>query len=163
MGIVICSDIHDNIWNLERFLQRLQREKVDALVFCGDFCAPFTLDQLAQGCSAPIHAVFGNNDGDRALLTRVAGNHPHVTLHGEFGQVRIGETRIAITHYPEIGKALARSSEFDLVCAGHTHRREYILFDEVAYVNPGDIMGRFGEPNYAMYDPESGVVDWERL
>lgn len=47
MKIAVCSDIHDNIWVLERALPGLRR--ADRLIFCGDFCAPFTLVQLAEG------------------------------------------------------------------------------------------------------------------
>ena len=45
--IGLCSDIHDNIWALERALPLLAPAQV--VVFCGDFCAPFTLGQLAEG------------------------------------------------------------------------------------------------------------------
>lgn len=45
MHLAILSDIHDNIWQPEKVLIRL--EGADALIFCGDFCAPFTLKQIA--------------------------------------------------------------------------------------------------------------------
>jgi uncharacterized protein len=55
MKIAVLSDIHDNIWALERLLEDLQ---ADVLIFCGDFCAPFTLAQIAEGFSGPIHVVL---------------------------------------------------------------------------------------------------------
>jgi predicted phosphodiesterase len=70
MRIAILSDIHDNIWKLGDVLKRVRG--ADALVFCGDFCAPFTLTQMAQGFNGPVHVVWGNNDGDKWLLTRNA-------------------------------------------------------------------------------------------
>ena len=39
MKIAILSDVHDNIWKLETLLASLEAQ---ALIFCGDFCAPFT-------------------------------------------------------------------------------------------------------------------------
>ncbi len=42
MHLIVCSDIHDNIWALERVLNNVPQRDA-ALVFCGDFCAPFTL------------------------------------------------------------------------------------------------------------------------
>ena len=86
MKIAILSDIHDNIWQLEVLLADL---KADALLFCGDFCAPFTLAQLAEGFNGPIHVVFGNNDGDQYLLSQVAGKFAHVTLHGDFAELEM--------------------------------------------------------------------------
>ena len=40
MRIAILSDTHDNIWVLKDLLAGLE---ADALLFCGDFCAPFIL------------------------------------------------------------------------------------------------------------------------
>ena len=44
MQLVICSDIHDNIWALESALPGMAG--ADALLFLGDFCAPFTLSLI---------------------------------------------------------------------------------------------------------------------
>ncbi|MFN2183884.1 MAG: metallophosphoesterase family protein, partial [Anaerolineae bacterium] len=50
MRVAILSDIHDNIWRLETLLAGLE---ADALIFCGDFCAPFTLAQIGEGFEGP--------------------------------------------------------------------------------------------------------------
>jgi uncharacterized protein len=55
MKIAVLSDIHDNIWVLETLLDELE---ADALIFCGDFCAPFTLAQIAEGFPGPIHVAL---------------------------------------------------------------------------------------------------------
>ena len=41
MRIAILSDTHDNIWKLDEVLKQVG--DAGALLFCGDFCAPFTL------------------------------------------------------------------------------------------------------------------------
>jgi len=79
MKIAILSDIHDNIWKLEEVLEGLG--EAQELIFCGDFCAPFSLGMLAEGFRGPIHVVFGNNDGDKLLLSQVAAKAGNVTLH----------------------------------------------------------------------------------
>ena len=124
MKIAILSDIHDNIWKLETLLSGLE---ADVLIFCGDFCAPFTLAQIAEAFSGPTHVVFGNNDGDQFLLARVAGSFPHVSLHGDFAELTIDGCRVAVTHYPEIGRALAQGGAYDLFGAG----------DGFEYLEPG--------------------------
>ena len=96
MKLAILSDIHDNIWKLETLLANLE---ADALIFCGDFCAPFTLAQIAEGFSGPVHVVFGNNDGDQFLLARVAGNFAHVTLHGDFAELEMDGRQVVITRH----------------------------------------------------------------
>ncbi len=48
MIIAILSDIHDNIWKLKQVSQEINKHGAEVMVFCGDFCAPFTLKQLAD-------------------------------------------------------------------------------------------------------------------
>lgn len=156
MKIAILSDVHDNIWKLETLLAGLE---ADILVFCGDFCAPFTLAQIAEGFDGPIHAVFGNNDGDQFLLARVASGFPHATLHGDFAELELDGRRVAVTHYPQIGDALAQGSGYDLVCHGHSHERVVEQVGETLRVNPGEVMGRFGLATYAVYDTATGQAE----
>jgi putative phosphoesterase len=153
MRIAILSDVHDNIWKLETLLDRLEAE---ALVFCGDFCAPFTLAQIAESFAGPIHVVFGNNDGDQFLLCKVAGRFSHVTLHGDFAELAFDGKRLAVTHYPAIGRALAQGGIYDLVCHGHSHEQSVEQVGRTLRVNPGEVMGRLGPPTYALYDTDSG-------
>jgi putative phosphoesterase len=155
MRIAVLSDIHDNIWQLEKLLEGLEAE---ALLFCGDFCAPFTLKMLAQGFPGPIHVVFGNNDGDPLFLARVAARAGNVTLHGGFAELTLGGKRIALIHYPEIGRPLAASGLYDLVCHGHNHQYEVEQVGGTLRLNPGEVMGRLGASTYAIYDTETGHV-----
>jgi putative phosphoesterase len=156
MKIAILSDIHDNIWKLESLLAGLE---ADALIFCGDFCAPFTLAQIAEGFAGPIHVVFGNNDGDQLLLARVAARFSQVTLHGDYAELELDGRRLAVTHYPEIGRALAQGGVYDLVCHGHSHERVVVREGETLRVNPGEVMGRFGLSTYALYDTIAGQAE----
>jgi len=157
MNIAVLSDTHDNIWNLERVLAEIGRQPdVRALIFCGDFCAPFTLQQIAEGFAGPVHVVFGNNDGDQLLLSRVAGRFEHVTLHGFYAELEYGDRRIAVVHYPDLARRLAQSGQFDLVCYGHDHTAKVERVSGTLLVNPGEVMGRFGRPSYGLYDTESG-------
>lgn len=160
MKIAILSDIHDNIWKLEALLASLEaKRKAGALIFCGDFCAPFTLAQIAEGFTGPVHVVFGNNDGDQFLLSKVADKFPHVTLHGDFAELEMDGRQVAVTHYPEIGRALARGGVYDLVCHGHSHERFVEQVGKTLQVNPGEVMGRFGRSTYAMYDTGTGQAE----
>ena len=72
MIIAVLSDAHDNIWNLADALEQARAAGAEVLIFCGDFCAPFTLTQIGQGFSGPVHCVLGNNDGDPRLLLQNA-------------------------------------------------------------------------------------------
>ena len=156
MKIAILSDIHDNIWKLEEVLEELG--EAQELIFCGDFCAPFSLGMLAEGFRGPIHVVFGNNDGDKLLLSQVAAKAGNVTLHGEFAELELGGRKIAAIHYPAIAAGLAASGRYDLVCCGHSHKYEAKRVGRTILLNPGEVMGRFGLSTYAIYDTETGEV-----
>lgn len=154
MKIAVLSDVHDNIWNLRKALKRM--EGADALLFCGDFCAPFSLKMLADGFSGPIHAVRGNNDGDAFLLMRVASRYEHVTLYSEaLAEVTLGDRRIAVVHYPHLAKAIAPSGKYDAVFFGHSHQAAKMWEGRTLVLNPGEVMGRFGKATFALYDTEA--------
>jgi len=154
--ITICSDIHDNIWKLADALPGMNDG--EALVFCGDFCAPFTLAQLAKGCDGPVHAVFGNNDGDAWWLSRVAAAAGNVTLHGALAELDFDGCKVAVNHYPGIAAGLAASGRYNLVCYGHDHTLKYELVGETWLVNPGEMMGRFGRSTYVIFDTETEKI-----
>ena len=157
MLLTICSDIHDNIWRLADALPGMNDG--DTLLFCGDFCAPFTLAQLAQGFDGPLHAVAGNNDGDALLLSRVAAAAGNVTLHGELAELELDGWRVAVNHYPGIAAGLAASGRYDLVCYGHDHTLAYEKVGDTWLINPGEVMGRLGKSTYVILNTESGTVN----
>lgn len=152
MTIAVMSDVHDNIWNLEKALIKVKESGAELLFFLGDFCAPFTLAQIAQGFRGEIHCVFGNNDGDPFLLSTIAAKHPHVTLYGEFADLSFDDRRIALNHYPAIAEPIARSDIYDAVFSGHDHTKYVHRFGKTLWANPGEVMGRFGEPSFGVHD-----------
>jgi hypothetical protein len=152
MRIAVLSDSHDNVWNLADALEQVKALDVSMLIFCGDFCAPFTLAQIGKGFDGPVHCVLGNNDGDPLLLTRNALAAGNVTLHGQYAELTAGGKRIALSHYPEIARRLAESGQFDLVCYGHNHQAKVEQVGSTVLANPGEIMGRFGSPTFGVYD-----------
>jgi uncharacterized protein len=168
MLIAILSDIHDNLPKLRAALEHIQR--VDALLCGGDLCSPFVVDELAQ-FPRQLHVVFGNNDADLFRITqkvsaanRNRAPEDQIQLHGEFFEGELGGKRIALMHFEQIGKALVRSGQYDLVCYGHTH--QYSVERDPATgairgVNPGEIFGLLcpdSESTFVSYDTESGVV-----
>jgi len=159
MLIAVASDVHDNIWNLDRALADMRGRGAQALLFLGDFCAPFTLAQIAEGFAGPVHAVFGNNDGDPFLLATVARKHAHVTLHGLMAELELGGKRVALNHYPQIAQRLAESGAYDAVFSGHDHKRSVQALGRTLWANPGEVMGRFGKPSYGLYDTETAAFE----
>lgn len=167
MRLAILSDIHDHISELRAALRELASAGgADRLLCCGDLCAPFMVDELADGFSGPVDVVFGNNDGDRFRITRAAAGYDRIMLHGEFAELsgeETGGTRVALHHFPEVGRAVAAAEDHDLVCYGHTHEWERKRHGDTLALNPGEIMGRLGPPTFAVYDTERDQVERHEL
>ncbi len=154
MLLAVFSDIHDNLTALDQALKAVAH--ADALLFCGDLCAPFTLKALAEGFPGPVHTVWGNNDGDRWLMTDIAHKAGNVTLHGDFAELDLDGFKVAAVHYPRLGYVIAHAQLHDLVCYGHDHQAHLERVGKTLLLNPGELMGRFGRPSYALVDTRTG-------
>ncbi len=161
MKIAVLSDAHDNIWNMEKVLPRIQ--DAGAVIFCGDLCAPFTLKMLAEGVSCPVHCVLGNNDGDVLLLTRIAAQAGNVTLYNPLGELSLDDGALAFTHYHPIAEGLAATGKYRAVFYGHSHETETKRVGDTLLANPGEVMGRFGAASFGIYDTTTGEFALERI
>ncbi len=155
--IAIVSDIHDHLHHLTPVLADIAQQRAEVLLVCGDLCAPFVVAELGQAFSGPIHIVEGNNDGDGRLIRQVAGGFSQIALHGIYAELEVEGTKLAMIHYPEPARRIAESGAFSLVAYGHDHK----AFQEREawgwLVNPGEVMGRFGEVSWGLYDTASDL------
>jgi putative phosphoesterase len=162
MKIGILSDSHDNIWRVDEAIPLLRECK--AVLHCGDLIAPFMVKRLSEGLGEiPIHMVWGNNDGDRRLVSELAAKTGRFTIHGELAELEIGGLRIAMNHYPEIGKGLANSGLYDLVCFGHNHTASQEQVGSTLLLNPGEVMGLNGRSTLAFFDIDSRAANFVEL
>lgn len=113
---------------------------------------------MSEGFKGPIHAVFGNNDGDPRLLVETCRSTENVTLHGQFADLTLGNLHIGVNHYPEIARPIAASGMYDVVCFGHNHQLSEELIGSTLLINPGEIMGRFGRRTFMMLDTDHRTV-----
>jgi putative phosphoesterase len=155
--VAVLSDCHDHLEQLEKALAGIQ--KAEAVLFCGDYCAPFSLKALAEGFRGPVHSVFGNNDGDVYLMLQIAKQAGNVRFYQPVANLELGGKRIAVAHYPEVGEALALSGKFDAVFSGHNHTAHTKTVGSTLWGNPGEVMGRFGKPSYGVYDTEKNMFE----
>jgi len=165
MRLAILSDIHDNVWKLAGALEAARG--ADAMICCGDLCSPFIVHQLARGFLAPIHIVFGNNDGDRFRIGANAAQYPHIKIHGEMMRGEFAGRRIAANHYDNIARAIAASGEYDVVCYGHNHIYDVSRAGRTLAINPGAVMGATFAADgsrtdvastFVIYETETGVA-----
>jgi len=159
MRIAIMSDSHDNIWKLEKALPHLAA--ADVVLHCGDIIAPFMIIRLIKGTGGkPVHLIWGNNDGDKRLLTEVAASTDNIHLHGDYALLDLDGFRVALNHYPQVARALAESGNYDLVCYGHDHTAHAEWVGNTLLLNPGELMGMNSRSTLAVVDSVSKVVEF---
>lgn len=155
MKIGIFSDIHDNLESLTKASQAL--EGCDEYICCGDLCSPFVVKAIGEQFKATVHVVFGNNDADRYRMMVVGGGFPHLKFYGEYVELNLSNRIIALNHFDNIGRTIAKAPGYDLVCFGHNHRKELSQEPSTGRIilNPGEVYGKLsGEASVAIYDTE---------
>ena len=158
MKIAVISDTHDNLDRIDACIEKMKEAQV--VLHCGDLCAPFVIKRLGEKLEGiPIHVVWGNNEGDTFMISKVAANFDHVYLHGELAELDLGGLRIAVNHYPRIAQGLARSGLYDLVCYGHDHTAHTEDINGCTLLNPGEILGMNGPSTFAIFDTETREVE----
>ena len=154
MLIGVMSDTHDDILQTKKAVSHFNREGVEQVLHAGDLVSPFMLDILKE-LSAPLSAVFGNNDGDRSLLEKKSAAYPHLRIAGTFARPDMGGMRIALVHGNdrELLETLAGCTSIDLLVYGHTHRPEVRMRGSLLIVNPGEVYGQLtGRSTVALVD-----------
>jgi len=169
MKIAIISDIHNNEVNLKKVLDFCAREKVEAIVCCGDLASKEVLDFLNDNFSGKIYYTFGNADYDEltelwtgSSAPRKSGSDEKVIyrntfLYKDFGEAIVENKVIAFVHYPDIAKSLARTGKYDFVFYGHTHKPWIVSAEapsgkKYTLLNPGTTGGEIYPPTFAVWD-----------
>jgi putative phosphoesterase len=155
--IGILSDTHDNLTRVREAVRLFNDSGCDLVIHAGDFVAPFTVDEL-RNLRAPVKAVYGNCDGERAGLARAfqgvgeIQGAPLAFLHGG--------RRFCLCHLDAPVHRYAASKGYDVVVYGHTHRPRVESRDGVLLINPGEAGGWLGgKSTVVLLDPAALTAD----
>ena len=138
MKLGVLSDTHDNVPAVEAAMDRFESAGVESVVHCGDFIAPPVVPHLDRD-GVPVHAVRGNNDGEREGLASAFEALKGGRLHGRFAELEFDGLEFAVLHGEQrpVIEALATSGEYEYVLRGHWHVRERRDVDGTTVLNPG--------------------------
>jgi putative phosphoesterase len=163
MQVGIISDTHDNVPAADAAMDAFAECGVEAVVHCGDFIAPPLIPHLDRE-GIPVHAVRGNNDGEREGLIDAFERLDGGTLHGRFAELEFDGRSFGVLHGEQrpVIEALASSEEYDYVCHGHWHVREERTVGETTVLNPGAHFPTVPEEHrtVAVVDTESDTVEF---
>jgi putative phosphoesterase len=158
--VAVISDIHDQQEPVLDALALIEERGIEHLLLLGDFCAPFTM-RLFSRFPGRLSVVFGNGDGDRFRMTKIAYEvfGERMTLFGEFAQFNLEQRRIAMIHDHEIGQALAETTRYDIVLYGHDHRWHESRIGNTLLLNPGTLGGKGAPSTFATIDLTTLAVE----
>ena len=137
MKLGIVADSHDNMPLIAKAVELFNRENVDLVLHAGDFVSPFTASEF-KSLNMKLIGVFGNNDGDKLLLTRRFEGIGE--LYEDYHEMNLEGKRIVLMHQPKFLEALIDSRKYDLITYGHTHEVD-IQGGWSLVINPGECGG----------------------
>lgn len=169
MLIAIISDIHNNEVNLKKVLNYCKENKINTIICCGDLASEETLEYLNDNFSGAIHYTFGNMDNDQlhsfsparggtSRSDREEGEiekYKNTFLYKDFGEIEIGDKKIAFVHFPEIARRLCETGKYNFVFYGHTHKPWEETIGNCKMLNPGNVAGEIYPPTFAVWDTEN--------
>ncbi len=163
MNIAVISDTHDNLVAIEEIIRKLHKLEIKTVVHLGDFIAPFSLRKFS---GFKLYGVFGNNDGERIMLKKIADAEGFKIEEAPF-EFEIEGKKIVIIH--GVGSVdrtrswaynLAESGNYDYVFYGHTHRIDVKKIGKTTIVNPGEACGYLtGKRTFVVLDVDKGNID----
>ena len=161
MKIAIISDVHDNAHNLVLTLEQIYKTDAERIIFFGDFVGAAIAGLLVKS-KLPVYAIWGNNDGDKSLITKFSfgeGSNLEIGLD-IFDEIEIEDRKLFLTHYPLIAKSMAKSGNYDAVFYGHNHLKNKEKIGECLLLNPGEIGAyKTAECTFAIYNTKTNDAE----
>jgi len=155
--IGLLSDTHDNLDRVRAAVRLFNDAGCDLVIHAGDFVAPFAADEL-RNLRAPVKAVYGNCDGERAGLARAFQGLGEIA-DGPLAFRHAG-LRFVVCHLEGTAAPFFLAKTCDVIVSGHTHRPLVELRDGVLLVNPGEACGWVrGQGTVALLDPAARTAD----
>ncbi len=157
MKIALLSDSHGNWSALRSAVATASELSCDVLFFAGDLVRPDGVAVLAE-FSGPVHMIIGNNEFEIDDIWAEAEASQNVIYHGEVCDIDREGVRIFMHHYPEEAEKKARSDTYDLCIHGHRHVFRNDSVGGTRLVSPGAISHRGSQPEWAIFDTETGEM-----
>ena len=160
MKVVIISDIHDNIVNLNECLAWCENNNIKELICCGDVTNIETIEIMAAGFPGPIHLVNGNINLYKEKDTEKYAN---INNYGRLGRFRIDNCYIGLCHEPFLIEEVKKKGKCDYIFYGHTHRPWIEEKNKINMINPGALGGMFQKATFAVWDTSKNKVELKIL
>ncbi len=138
MKIAIVSDTHDNTPAVVEIIEYLNAHAIPLCFHAGDIINPGVLRRFIEHYTGHLHFVFGNNDGETALLKQRAHDSKNATCHLTEMQLTVEDRKLFMNHYSSISELVAKSGTFDVCIGGHDHQYRVVPHGNSLFINPGN-------------------------
>jgi len=162
MKIGICSDSHDNLINIAKFLHYCAEQEIQTIIHAGDWCSAETLKFFRQNFTGKIYGVYGNVHGQDFEMTHAAEEND-IDLRKHNLKLNFDKINIYITHYPDKAKNFAKKKSGYLIIYGHTHKPWLEKVNQNHLANPGTLAGLFQKATFAVYDSAKRKLELKLL
>lgn len=134
MKIMLVSDIHGNLECLDKVLRIYYKEKVDKIIFLGDFYSFYIKDEIDERLSKieNKYIIKGNCDSNTDVLTSTL---PFMDSY----YFEAFNRKIFCTHGNIYNEYKYPDVDFDILIHGHTHVPMILKKDNKYFLNPGSI------------------------
>jgi putative phosphoesterase len=151
LKLAIIADVHDNLINLQKALDYIDKEKIDYLISLGDLQS-LEAWQMLDDLKIPVWAVMGNADKDIIGEKQLRAAVKNIHFSPNIATVELAEKKIIFGHYPEIIKKIILNypNKYQLALAGHTHLPWEEMIGTTKVLNPGNIANIRCAPTFAI-------------
>lgn len=157
MKIAIIADSHDNLATLKIALNWIKKEKIKAIIHCGDVSKENFLKEALVDYPGRIFLCRGNCDIDSF------DSVPKIKVFEEIGEIKLAGKKIAFCHFPKPAEELAKSGKYDVVFYGHNHKPWLKNIGKTKLANPGNLAGVYYKATLAVYNTKTNKLDLKIL
>ncbi len=160
MKIAIISDIHDNLINLQRFLNWCKNNKIEKIICCGDVANRETLNILANGFLKDIYLVMGNAE---LFEEEEIGKYKNIFYKGRVARFEIKGVQVGLCHEPFLIEKIKELGKCNIIFYGHTHIPWQETRENFIKINPGTLGGINQKATFAVWDVENKGLELKLL
>ncbi|MBU1132029.1 YfcE family phosphodiesterase [Patescibacteria group bacterium] len=164
MKIAICSDSHDNLSNIEKFLKFCEDNDIHRIFHCGDVTEKETREYFLKNFSGEIDFVDGNAEIEVQEKQKRTNRFQKIKKSPvPYLQYEIDKIKIAVCHQRDKAIRLAKSGQFHIVFYGHNHKPWQEKMEKTYLINPGNLAGMFYRASFAVYDTATKKLELNLL
>lgn len=163
MKIIIISDIHDNLLNLDKVLHYAKDNNIYKIICCGDFGSEETIKYLSKNFNGNIRAVFGNADDDHMDFDKVKDKFSNIKFSKDASNFVIDNKQVLVVHEPVHYEPYLANEDLQYIFYGHTHKPWQEVKNGKTMLNPGNVSNYLYPPTFAIWETKNDKFELIQL